>query len=120
MAADKWQLAAMYNLAVTDPNFRTILANSATPTALQSAIVQNGWAGKFPGAVVPMLSSQQLAVAQASPDADEINLVASGAPIAEGSTDAWAMDYITDRAVRNCIIQPGTTNPAQSKQADLL
>lgn len=120
MAADKWQLAAMYNLAVTDPNFRTALANSATPSALQSAIVQGGWAGKFPGAVVPVLSVQQLAAAQSSPDSDEINLVAGGAPIAEGGTDAWALDYITSRVVRNSIIQAGTTNPAQSKQGDLL
>lgn len=120
MAADKWQLAAMYKLAVSNPSFRNVLAASTSPAALQSAIVQNGWAGQFPAAVVPLLSVQQLAAAQGAPDSDEIKQVADGAPIVQGSTDAWALDYVTDQTVRNCVIQAGTTNPAQSKQGDLL
>lgn len=120
MAADKWQLAALYNLAVTQPSFRTTLANAPDPTSLQNSIAQNGWAGQFPGSVVPLLSTQQLAAAQSSPDADEINLVAGGAQILQGGKDAWAVDYVTDQGVRNATIQAGTTNPNQSKQGALL
>jgi hypothetical protein len=120
MAADKWQLAALYSLAVSSPAFRGSLASAATPADLQAAIVQQGWASRFPGALVPLLSDQQLAAAQGSPDADEIDLVSAGAAIVEGGTDAWAIDYITTRTVRNCIVPAGTTDPGQSQQAPLL
>ena len=120
MAADKWQLAAMYNLAVTNPGFRTILASSPDPASLQNSIVQGGWAGQFPGAVVPLLSAQQLTAAQTAPDNNEITTVAGGAAILEGGTDAWALDYVTSRVIRTCIVQPGTNPAGESNQAPLL
>ena len=120
MAADKWQLAAMYNLAVTDSNFRNALANAASPSALQTSIQTGGWAPLFPAGTAPLLSTAQLAAAQGSPDSDEINRVAGGAAIVEGGTDAWAVDYVAARTVRNTIIAAGTTNPDESNQAPLL